>query len=246
MTYEPEISVIVPTYGRADFLRAALSSLRSQTVQNWRCWVVNDKPDETHVVDAVVAGCADSRFHVLHNTGNCGAAASRNAGIEASCGQIVAFLDDDDQWLPEHLREMLHGHAEIGRPALVYSNYILRWEHDSVTPRLGHCKSPPESPFDALLRGSFSLPNSLDRLGVPRLPQRCGIVRRRYSCCARLGPVCAYRAKIPVPSHPSTLGHLRSALSATTDSGQGEAASRSSCAHEKMAALPAGAKPTLA
>lgn len=98
---KPLISIVIPTYNHANFLRDALRSVCDQSFSDWEAVVVNNySVDETV---AVVESFADSRI-VLENFQNNGViAASRNRGIALARGQYVAFLDSDDVWCPDKL-----------------------------------------------------------------------------------------------------------------------------------------------
>jgi glycosyltransferase involved in cell wall biosynthesis len=101
----PRVSVIIPTYNHAHFLREALRSLCDQTFTDWEAIVVNNFSQDDTV--AVVEAFADSRIR-LENFSNHGViAASRNHGIALARGTYIAFLDSDDTWYPEKLARCL-------------------------------------------------------------------------------------------------------------------------------------------
>ncbi len=127
-SYVPFFSVIVSTFNRADTIGAALDSLLAQSERDWECIVVDDgSTDTTH--DIVRSYCGESaRIRSMYHS-NRGQALSRNAGILASCGLFVTFLDSDDTYAAEHLSirkqivcenpdvEFLYGGVEvIGNP----------------------------------------------------------------------------------------------------------------------------------
>lgn len=94
----PHFSVVIPTYNQADYLALALESVQAQTWQDFEVVVVdNDSTDHTR---DVVEGAAvkDGRIRSLIFTDNHVIGSVRNAGIEASRGHYVAFLDTDDLW----------------------------------------------------------------------------------------------------------------------------------------------------
>jgi glycosyltransferase involved in cell wall biosynthesis len=98
----PKASVIIPTHNRAEFLRSAISSVLKQTYQDFEIIVVDDASDDnTHEVVTSFDG-RDIKY--LRHEVNKGDAGSRNTGIVNSTGRYVAFLDDDDEWLPEKLQ----------------------------------------------------------------------------------------------------------------------------------------------
>jgi glycosyltransferase involved in cell wall biosynthesis len=103
----PLVSVILPTQNRLHFLRAAVASVLAQTERDFELLVVDDaSTDGTKEWLQQLAG-SDSRIRVLRNERPAGGGGARNTGIEASRGTWVAFLDDDDEWLPDKLKRQL-------------------------------------------------------------------------------------------------------------------------------------------
>lgn len=96
-----EVSVIIPTYNRADFLERSIRSVLAQSYGNLELIVVDDgSTDHTkEVVDAL----DDPRVRYMGHERNRGAAAARNTGLEQASGRYIAFQDSDDEWLPGKL-----------------------------------------------------------------------------------------------------------------------------------------------
>ncbi len=115
----PKVSVIVPTYNRPDRLRTALASLAAQTYQDFEVIVVNDAGSD---VEFVVAGSPDRhRITTICHDRNRGLAAARNSGIRAAKGAYIAYLDDDDRYLPNHL-ETLVGYLDRRECRVAYTD----------------------------------------------------------------------------------------------------------------------------
>lgn len=95
----PLVSVIIPTYNRVRLVERAIGSVLGQTFNDYELIVVDDGSDDS-TCDLLASFGA--RVTVLVQP-NHGVAAARNRGIEASQGQLLAFLDSDDEWLPEKL-----------------------------------------------------------------------------------------------------------------------------------------------
>lgn len=95
------ISVILPTYNRAGTIERAAHSVLDQTYQDLELIVVDDcSTDET---EAIVTGIGDVRCRYIRLPENRGACVARNTGIEQAKGELIAFQDSDDYWLPEKL-----------------------------------------------------------------------------------------------------------------------------------------------
>lgn len=122
MSGDPSISVILPTYNRADLVSRAIESVLDQTFEDFELIVVDDgSTDETkQVVDRI----DDPRIEYIRHEENQGGAAARNTGIEAATGEYLAFLDDDDEWLPRKLELQQRRMEETDEDvAIVYCQY---------------------------------------------------------------------------------------------------------------------------
>lgn len=101
----PTVSVVIPTYNRADLLEEALSSVLQQTYQDFEVIIVDDgSTDDTR--ERVAALQSDPRMRYVYQE-NHGLAGARNTGIRASRGDYIALLDDDDIWLPDKLEKQM-------------------------------------------------------------------------------------------------------------------------------------------
>lgn len=112
----PEVSIVVPTFNRPQYLRAAIDSVFAQTFTDWELIVADDGSEgETAAYLAALASRPKVKVLRLAHTGNPGAV--RNAACRAAQGDYIAFLDSDDVWLPEKLAlqiASLRAHPERG------------------------------------------------------------------------------------------------------------------------------------
>ncbi|MGH2956786.1 MAG: glycosyltransferase family 2 protein [Solirubrobacterales bacterium] len=99
---EPRVSVIVPTYQRHELVRRAIGSVVAQTYRDFELIVVDDGSTDGTVEMLKSVAEAEPRLRYRRQP-NRGVAAARNAGVRMARGEIVAFLDSDDRWLPDHL-----------------------------------------------------------------------------------------------------------------------------------------------
>jgi glycosyltransferase involved in cell wall biosynthesis len=101
----PLISVVIPTHNRAEMLAEALASVQAQTFKDYEIIVVsNGESDDMRRSSRAIVAAHDGRYFALAE-GN--ASAARNFGIEQARGQWIAFLDDDDLWLPHKLERQI-------------------------------------------------------------------------------------------------------------------------------------------
>jgi len=106
------VSVVIPTRGRPDLLARAVDSVRTQTHPSLEIIVVVDGPDPA--TEGVLGAIDEPRLHPIAQPASVGAAEARNVGVRAAIGEWVAFLDDDDEWLPTKLERQLATIAASG------------------------------------------------------------------------------------------------------------------------------------
>ena len=99
------VSVVIPTYNRAQLLCRAIRSVLRQTYTHLECIVVDD--GSTDDTAQIVRQFADDRLLYLRHETNRGGSAARNTGIQNASGNYLAFLDSDDEWLPAKLEKQL-------------------------------------------------------------------------------------------------------------------------------------------
>ena len=108
---EPKVSVIIPTYNRAERVCKAVESVLAQKFTDFECLVVDD--GSTDDTAERLAEFNDSRLKILRQE-NKGVSAARNFGIAASLGDFIALLDSDDEWVPEKLLKQVPFMEEAG------------------------------------------------------------------------------------------------------------------------------------
>jgi glycosyltransferase involved in cell wall biosynthesis len=101
----PAVSVVIPTRDRPHLLVRAIASALAQTVLDIEVIVVIDGPDKPTAM--AMARVVDPRVRLICLKERSGPSKARNAGCDAAAADWVAFLDDDDEWLPEKLKRQL-------------------------------------------------------------------------------------------------------------------------------------------
>jgi glycosyltransferase involved in cell wall biosynthesis len=124
-----KVDVIIPTYNREGFLREAIASVLNQTFRDFTIIVVDDGGEDR--AKDVVESFQDRRIEYVRNPMNGGEARARNIGLANSKADYIAFLDDDDDWLPEKLKSQMD--LLESRPAQVGGVYAGFTAIDSRT-----------------------------------------------------------------------------------------------------------------
>jgi glycosyltransferase involved in cell wall biosynthesis len=104
------VSVIIPTYRRSDRLKISILSALNQSYKNIEVLVVDDNNPNTperKATEAIMEKIESSKVKYIKHRKNSNGAVARNTGIKNSCGTYIAFLDDDDTFLPDKIRKQV-------------------------------------------------------------------------------------------------------------------------------------------
>jgi len=102
---DPRISIIIPTYNRDNLILKALESIFIQTFQDFEILIIDDaSTDKTEQVIKELNHSKVRYFKLENNSGQC---IARNFGVKRAKGEFVAFLDSDDEWLPEKIEKQV-------------------------------------------------------------------------------------------------------------------------------------------
>jgi glycosyltransferase involved in cell wall biosynthesis len=149
------VSVVLPTYNRAELLRRAVASVRVQSYTQWELLVVDDggDADSERVVEA--AGDERIRWMRIDHQGVC---AARNAALEAAKGELIAYLDDDNVMDPDWLYAVVWAFEQYPEIDVLHGAFIvddfLRVNRESS----GHLPRTAFHPWsrEALRRGNLA------------------------------------------------------------------------------------------
>jgi glycosyltransferase involved in cell wall biosynthesis len=126
MDGKPAVSVIIPTYNRANLLGRSINSILEQTFTDFELIVVDDgSSDNTR---ELVESFNDPRIFYVRHEKNRGVSAARNTGIKIARGEYIAFNDSDDEWLPQKLDKQVtffKDNKNSENLGLVLCEYIL-------------------------------------------------------------------------------------------------------------------------
>ena len=129
----PRFSVVLPTFNRADTLPRAVSSVLAQTMGDLELIVVDDGS-----TDGTADGLStlDPRVNLIRQE-NRGVSSARNAGLRSSSGELIAFIDSDDEWLPRHLEVAAAFFDALPQEDILQTEILIRFDggQESVFPR---------------------------------------------------------------------------------------------------------------
>ena len=166
---EAKVSVIIPCYNQARFLKDAVDSIISQTHANWECIIINDgSTDNTEEIARQLIG-HDDRF-IYKKQFNKGLPGARNSGLEISSGEFIQFLDADDALHPQKLEKHLALITQTGLSKddtiVSYSEYSYGDHNDiyQTCPATINCRFLTDQPLKEIIlnwENKFSItPNS--------------------------------------------------------------------------------------
>lgn len=119
-------TIVIPTHNREALLERAVRSALATCPADGEVLVVDDKSDVPAV--QVLAHLDDARLRVTVNPGASGAASARNWGVSQAAGEVVFFLDDDDEMLPDYCRRVLSTDGPAEQAGWGFSSTIERRE----------------------------------------------------------------------------------------------------------------------
>ena len=140
-TFEPIVSIILPTFNREKLISRAIKSVINQSFKNWELIIVDDgSSDNTYLVISEFIKSHENIRYIKHS--NRKPPLSLNAGILASCGKYIAFLNSDDEYKTDFLLkrisfmeentdvDLIHGGVEIiGHPYVKDKNILTKEIH---------------------------------------------------------------------------------------------------------------------
>lgn len=153
MIKNPRVSVIIPTFNRAHLIGKAIKSVLNQTYKDFEIIVVDD--GSTDNTEEIVKSFTDFKIHYICHKHNRGASTARNTAIKASRGEYFAFLDSDDEWLPEKLdKQMKIFESESSEVGVVYTGDYYVDEKDKEIKKV-HIPRKEGYIYEELLAGNY-------------------------------------------------------------------------------------------
>ena len=166
MSDKPLVSAVIPTHDRPNLIVRAVQTALNQTHPNMEVIVVVDGPDAA--TSTALSDVRDPRVYVVTLPISQGGSGARNAGVRAANGEWVAFLDDDDEWLPRKIEmQLAAARLSTHRIPVVSCRIIARTPlHDYIWPR----RLPgPEEAIDEYLFCRKSIFHTRGLMATPTL-----------------------------------------------------------------------------
>lgn len=175
MKQEPLVSIITPTFNRANLVVEAIQSVLKQSYQTWEMLIWDDGSSDA--TPQIIPTIRDSRITYRRGP-NRGQAFARNQAMARARGRYIAFLDDDDRWLPDKLARQVQILERHGEADVLFSNFqnmdlvngSMRLSFDANREILNQLKTRQlesgvylisEGFAESLSRRNFVLPSSL-------------------------------------------------------------------------------------
>lgn len=146
------ISVVIPLYNKEKQIAYTLQSVFNQTFQDFEIVIIDDGSTDGSVAE--VEKFSDSRIRLVHQQ-NAGVSAARNRGIEEAKGELIAFLDADDEWKSEYLATQYHLYQKYPDCSVFACNYDFRDSEGKVSPTI--IRKIPFAGEDGILSNYFEV-----------------------------------------------------------------------------------------
>ena len=167
-----DISVVIPAYNREKTIRTAIQSVLNQTVLPQKIIIIDDcSTDRT--VEIVREFCAENQnLCLLEQKKNFGAQAARNRGIQEAKTEWIAFLDSDDEWLPNKLELQKRAIEKNPEYDIYYGDYYIQkrgrkhYKNCGMTGRNGNCLKAVLFNSQVLFQGMIVRKEVLQEIGL--------------------------------------------------------------------------------
>ena len=152
----PLVSAVIPTRNRPEMVCRAVRCALSQTYRNLEVVVVIDGPDPA--TKEALEGFNEPRLRIVALSENVGGSEARNQGVRNARGEWIAFLDDDDEWLPEKIEKQLAAAATMSEPlSFVACQFVDRDRYGQrVFPMVNRNSDAPFSEYLLCRTGFFT------------------------------------------------------------------------------------------
>ncbi|RZN83113.1 MAG: glycosyltransferase family 2 protein [Winogradskyella sp.] len=158
---QPLVSIIIPSYNRADLIGETLESIISQTHQNWECLIVDDGSTDNsiEVINTFIEKDSRIKFYERPETKPKGANACRNYGLELSKGEYINWLDSDDVFHPVKLEKQIKRIIDDNVSFSICKSHVFENSiNESKDLKLKSIEIKTEDPFNAFISKQIIIP----------------------------------------------------------------------------------------
>jgi len=201
-----KVSVVIPTYNRPELLRRAIASIQAQTYKDYDVSVIQNGPhtESKEIVEGFKKEGLPIHYHHIKRADPSHA---RNVGVGLSHGEYIAFLDDDDQWLPEKLERQIRPLDQDPALGFIACQAWLINEQDEV---IGQT---PERDYEDSLLELVKEGNFIRSLSFAVVRRRCiqevGLFNERYPIASDYELYIRLATKFTFQTLPEPLVHYR-------------------------------------
>jgi len=164
------VSVIIPLYNKRNYIGRTIQSVLDQTISDFEIIVIDDGSLDGS--SDVVKSFQDNRIQLFWQE-NQGVSAARNNGVKRASADFIAFLDADDEWLPNHLRTLLQLRDKYPYAGAFTTAYRILDANGKI--RSTNYRAIPEHPFEGLIPNYFKSaalgdsPMNSSSIGIPKI-----------------------------------------------------------------------------
>ena len=186
------ISIIVPVYNRVNTIERCLNSIVNQSYSEWEVIIVDDGSNDGSVelINKYIQKEKD-KFKLIQQE-HLGAQAARNNGIKNASGMWIAFLDSDDEWCPDFLKEVVQASSWNSNVVVctkcysVHENERFVW---NLPGKSGNLYTELLRTPWPMFQGMFVAKSALEKIGF--LDEKC-VAYQEWDTAIRLARVCEY------------------------------------------------------
>lgn len=146
----PAVSVVIPLYNKGPYIARAIQSVLSQTIQDFEIIIVDGQ--STDDGPRIVKSFQDKRIIFINQIGK-GVSSARNEGIEHSKSDFIAFLDADDEWMPDHLETLLRLRYAYPEAGAYTTAYLVKYPN--LRTKMPNFFMIPEKPWEGPIPSYF-------------------------------------------------------------------------------------------
>ncbi|NLV28532.1 MAG: glycosyltransferase family 2 protein [Methanomicrobiales archaeon] len=161
------ISIVIPLYNKEKYISRTISSVLSQSYSNFECIIVDSSSDRS---TEIVKEFTDSRIRHLIQENRTYLPIARNIGVKVAKNNLIAFIDADDEWAPDHLESMVNLYSQFPNAGVFATSYV-KLRHDG-SEMIMIFAGIPKPPWEGCITRFF---NNCAKGDVPVSSSSCAI-----------------------------------------------------------------------